>query len=57
MTSRQWLLLELDIEAALQLAESASRIRAVRRLAVRIKRRWRQFELLELLQLDLGGES
>lgn len=50
-------MLEVSIEAALLDAESPERVRLVQRRAARTRRRWRNRELTELGQLDIGGEA
>jgi hypothetical protein len=50
-------MLEVDIEAALLLAESPEHVRRIRRLGSRIRRRWRHRELVECGMADFGGEA
>jgi hypothetical protein len=50
-------MLEVSIEAALLNAETPEHVRLIRRRGARIRRRWRERELVDLGYRDLGGES
>lgn len=57
MTSRQWTMLEVEVQVALLNAISPEHARRIDRRASKIRRRWRNREMVEFGVVDLGGEA